>query len=109
MSKPEGNQPMRTVVAIVWAHLQVSDLVIGGHSLRTFLEQIRILAKLGHLVNFLIWLNIIITIAMMAVTAHTVPCYNPANTAIVINPSPVITTAAPPERVAVHGQISGLT
>ena len=39
------------------------------------LGQIRTLAKLGHLANFAIWLNIVIIISTMAVAAHTLPNY----------------------------------
>ena len=73
------------VLCFVWA---ISGMLLG---------QIRTLAKLGHLANFAIWLNVIIIIATMAVTAHTLPNYTAASTAYMINPGPVITTAGPPE------------
>lgn len=72
------------VLCFVWA---ISRLLLG---------QIRTLVKLGHLANFAIWLNVIIIIATMAVTAHTLPNYTAANTAYMINPGPVVTTAGPP-------------
>lgn len=73
------------VLCFVWA---ISGMLLG---------QIRTLAKLGHLANLAIWLNVIIIIATMAVTAHTLPNYTAANTAYMINPGPVLTTAGPPE------------
>ena len=84
------------VLCFVWA---ISGMLLG---------QIRTLAKLGHLANFAFWLNVIIIISTMAVTAHTLPNYTAANTAYMINPGPVVTTAGPPDGVGFQGQVVGL-
>ena len=84
------------VLCFVWA---LAGMLLG---------QIRTLARLGHLANFAIWLNVIVIIATMAVVAHSNPNYVAANTAYSIDPGPVITTAGPPAEVKFQGQIVGL-
>ena len=84
------------VLCFVWA---LAGMLLG---------QIRTLARLGHLANFAIWLNVIVIIATMAVVAHSPPNYVAANTAYMIDQGPVITTAGPPEGVGFQGQIVGL-
>ncbi|KAL2042703.1 hypothetical protein N7G274_004462 [Stereocaulon virgatum] len=84
------------VLCFVWA---LAGMLLG---------QIRTLARLGHLANFAIWLNVIVIIATMAVVAHSSPNYVAANTAYMIDPGPVITTAGPPAEVKFQGQIVGL-
>lgn len=66
------------------------------------------LGKLGHLGHFPISLNVIIVVSTMAVTAHMLPNYTAANTAYMINPGPILTTAGPPEGVAFQDQVAGL-
>ena len=72
------------------------------------LVQIRTLAKLGHLANFAIWLNVVIIISTMFVSAHTLPNYTPAKTAYMIDPGAVVTTAGPLEGDNFQGQVVGL-
>ena len=84
------------ILCFVWA---IAGILLG---------QIRTLARLGHLANFAIWLNIIVIIATMAVMAHSPPNYVAANTAYMVDQGPVVTTAGPPARVGFQAQIVGL-
>jgi len=84
------------VLCFVWA---IAGMLLG---------QIRTLARLGHLANFAVWLNVFVIIATMAIVAHTTPNYVAANTAYMIDQGPVVTTAGPPAGVDFQGQIVGL-
>lgn len=84
------------VLCFVWA---IAGMLLG---------QIRTLARLGYLANFAVWLNVFVIISTMAIVAHSHPNYVAANTAYMINPGPVVTTAGPPAGVDFQGQIVGL-
>ena len=84
------------ILCFVWA---IAGMLLG---------QIRTLQRLGYLANFAVWLNVFVIIATMAIVAHTTPNYVAAGKAYMIDPSPVVTTAGPPDGVDFQGQIVGL-